>query len=296
MKLPHEAKMSQSLPPDATPPALPVSNANREIKIISHSALFYWWPVWVAGFFMAAWTAIEDNRLAAVPPDATLSTGPVEGTDIRTYSLKTKAAALPAPSDKAVRHTDAKNPGDAFPTHVSQHAWLGSIFVTILLLVVIITNVPLRGLWSFLVIIMILVLALLVHVFHAWDSLFERVANLRIYINLAGYLTIAVATLVVWGLAVFIFDRRTYIIFTPGQIKLCEHIGASVRTFDTVGVTFEKQRDDLFRHYILGFGSGDLILRTAGAERHEIKMPNVLGIGWQLQAVENMLRERAMAS
>src|SRR5205814_607216 len=153
----------------------------------------------------------------------------------------------------------------------------------------VITNVPMRGLWSFLVIIMFILIGLFITVFHGWDEIFERVANLRIYINLAGYLTISTVIFVVWLLATFVFDRRAYVIFTPGQIKVCEHIGDSVRTFDTIGVTFEKQRDDLFRHYILGFGSGDLILHTpAGPGQHEIRMPNVLGIGWQLQAVENM--------
>jgi len=102
--------------------------------------------------------------------------------------------------------------------------------------------------------------------------------------------------LIVWLLAVFIFDRRSFVIFTPGQIRVCEHIGDSVRTYDTAGVTMLKQRDDLFRHYILGFGSGDLILKTAGADSHEIKMPNVLGIGWQLRAVEDMLRERSVSA
>ena len=105
---------------------------------------------------------------------------------------------------------------------------------------------------------------------------------------------IALAILIIWIVAVYIFDRRTYIIFTPGQVKVCEHIGASVRTYDTVGLNFEKQRDDLFRHIILGFGSGDLIVRTTGAERSEIKIQNVLMIGSKLKEVESLLRERSV--
>lgn len=285
--------------PSTAPPAPPPASAHREIKLISHSPLFYWWPVWLFGFFMAAWTAIEDHRMAVVPADSNLSDSGIradaEGKrQFKTYTLTTEKD-LPKATMNAVKNTENKI-HDVFPTHISSHAWLGSIFVLMLLLVVVITNVPLRGLWSFLVIILLVVIGLFISVFHGWDELFERVQNLRIYINLAGYLTIATVVLVIWLAATFIFDRRAYVIFTPGQIKVCEHVGASVRTFDTVGVTFEKQRDDLFRHYILGFGSGDLILRTAGADRHEIKMPNVLGIGWQLQAVENMLRERAMTS
>lgn len=288
--------MSTPIPPsDVGTTVIVPGNSNREIKLISHSNLFYWWPVWVAGFFMAGWTSVENTRMTSIPHNATMRTG-IPEEKAKTYIIKTEQADLPRLSARAVNVGDKNLPEEPFPTHMSQHAWLGSLFVLILILVIIITNVPMRGLWSFLVIILFVVIALFVTVFHGWDEIFERVTNLRIYINLAGYLTIATAILFIWCIATFIFDRRTYVIFTPGQIKVCEHIGASVRTFDTVGVTFEKQRDDLFRHYILGFGSGDLILRTAGADRHEIKMPNVLGIGWQLQAVENMLRERSMTT
>jgi hypothetical protein len=169
------------------------------------------------------------------------------------------------------------------------------MFLVVLLLTIFITNVPLRGLWSFFVIGAVVVVALLFSVFHVWDDFYTLIGGLHIFINMAGYMFVALAVLALWLVAVYVFDRRTYIIFTPGQVKVCEHIGASVRTYDTVGLTFEKQRDDLFRHIILGFGSGDLIVRTAGAERHEIKIQNVLMIGSKLKDVENLLRERAVA-
>ena len=80
---------------------------------------------------------------------------------------------------------------------------------------------------------------------------------------------------------------------TPGQIQDCEHVGASIRNFDTMGLSFEKQRDDLFRHWLLGFFSGDLIVRTAGAEKETIRLPNVLWISWRLEEVQQLLREKA---
>lgn len=210
------------------------------------------------------------------------------------YILTTKAAKLPKPLEDAIAMSDqnAAEKDKVFPTHVSQRAWLGSLYVVILVITVFITNVPLRGLWSFMVILAIIVVSLVITVFNGWDDLYERVAALKVYINMAGYLTISTAIFIIWGVATFIFDRRTFILFMPGQIKVCEHIGASVRTYDASGVTFEKQRDDLFRHYILGFGSGDLVVRTAGAERHEIRLQNVLGIGWKLAPVEDLLREK----
>lgn len=277
---------AQSLPPD-------LSSGQREITLIGHSSLFYWWPVWAFGFFMAAWTAAENNRMVVVPPDATAVRGDELADGTRSYVVKTRQDA-PRHLSHAVDVAERASPEPAFPVRVSQHAWLGSVFVMVLLLTAMITNIPLRGLWSFLVIILLIVVALFITVFHSWDVLFERVANLRVYINLAGYLFIATVVFILWGVATFIFDQRTYMIITPGQIKVCEHIGDSVRTYDTVGMTFEKQRADLFRHYILGFGSGDLIVRTAGADRHEIVLHNVLGIGWKMKPIEDMLRERAV--
>ena len=288
--------MSESTTPSSNGPPLAatVPSGPREIKLIAHSTLFYWWPVWVFGFFMGLWTMIEDHRFAVLPPDARITTSKMLPEGGKEYTLTTKATKLPKPLEDAIVMSDANAAvtDKVFPTHVSQRAWLGSLYVVILVITVFITNVPMRGLWSFMVILAIIVVSLVITVFNGWDDLYERVAALKVYINMAGYLTISTAIFIIWAVATFIFDRRTFILFMPGQIKVCEHIGASVRTYDASGVTFEKQRDDLFRHYILGFGSGDLVVRTAGAERHEIRLQNVLGIGWKLAPVEDLLREK----
>ena len=277
--------------PSAVNPPVGTEPAKKEIKLISHSTLFYWWPVWAFGFFMALWTFVENNRMANIPHNATVKTEEVgESTRVAIeYPTREGTKSL----ENAARLKSGTG-GEAFLTRVSHHAWLGSVFTMVLLLTVMITNIPLRGLWSFVVIILLVVIGLFVTVFHGWDRLFDNVKELRVYINLAGYLFIATVVFILWATATFVFDHRTYMIVTPGQIKVCEHIGDSVRTYDTAGLTFEKQRADLFRHYILGFGSGDLIVRTAGADRHEIVLPNVLGIGWKLKPIEDMLRERAV--
>jgi len=255
--------------------------------------LFYWWPIWVLGFALATWTWKEDNRLAIVPPGSKVTvaeTGPTgEPTAYRltvshpTESLEEGRKALEKAGD---------NP--AFPTRVSHQPWMGPVFCVILLLTVVITNVPLRGLWSFLVLLMIVVLALIISLIpEGWPKLLTAMGNLHIYVNMAGYLFIATVVFVLWSVSVFIFDQRTYITITPGQIQVCEHVGASIRNFDTTGLVFEKQRDDLFRHWLLGFFSGDLIVKTAGAERETIRLPNVLWIGWRLEEVQALLREKA---
>src|SRR2546427_8335600 len=48
-------------PVRVTPPA------QEEVRIYSHSSLFYWWPVWAAGFIMGLLTAFEGGKMVVVP-------------------------------------------------------------------------------------------------------------------------------------------------------------------------------------------------------------------------------------
>lgn len=285
-------------PPGASVTTGPTqTRANTEIKLISHSNLYYWWPVWVLAFFMAAWTYFENNRLAILPAGATiLPVGEKTGKFSLEYDTNDKdpnfgtAIFTNKQLHEATERSKTPEKLEPFRPRISANAALGSLFVVVLILTIIITNVPLRGLWSFLVLMGIFLLALIISLFGWWEKILEKVGDLHIHINMAGYLTIGCAVFALWALATWVFDRRAYVIFTPGQIKVCEHIGDAVQTYPTMGISMEKQRDDLFRHYILGFGSGDLILKLPSGEKREIRLPNVLGIGWRLKTVEDMLR------
>lgn len=54
----------------------------------------------------------------------------------------------------------------------------------------------------------------------------------------------------------------------------------------------EKHTDDVFRHWLLGFGSGDLTVRTAGTNSKQFEVPNILRIGRKLNLIQQMLQER----
>ena len=45
----------------------PVARALPDIKIISHSNIFYWWPAWVAGFAVAMISYVQGRDVAVVP-------------------------------------------------------------------------------------------------------------------------------------------------------------------------------------------------------------------------------------
>lgn len=288
--LPNSSVPEHSAIPAVPPP--PVHHEPREIKLISHSPIFYWWPIWLLGYILAIITLIDGTRLAILPADSSVQTLPDSGGNTARFQLSV-SKPITSSLDAAVKASDDPTHPPTFKTRVSERAWMGPVYCTVLLLTILITNVPMRGLWSFLVILLLIVVALVFSVLDVWESLRGALGHLHIYINMAGYLFIATTVLILWIVSVFIFDRRTYMVITPGQIRVCEHIGASIRNFDTTGLSFEKQRDDLFRHWILGFFSGDLIVRTHGAEKEEIRLPNVLWIGWRLEQAQEILRERA---
>src|SRR4051794_16614817 len=48
-------------------PQSPGTPEEREITIISHSNLFYWWPVWAVGFLLGILTYLDQHYLVTVP-------------------------------------------------------------------------------------------------------------------------------------------------------------------------------------------------------------------------------------
>lgn len=288
----------------ATEPAAPhastISPDEQGIRIYSHSNLFYWWPVWAMGFLMALLTWIDGHRMVVVP-DGSKAYREVQVQDEKGETVTREAIVLPPGTHKPLPQVRPTEPGDGqlpplIPTSrrmADSHSF-GVIFMITLLLVIIITNVPLRGLWSVVVIVTIFLLAIIFALAGWWDRIFQWINLLDIRINMAGYLFLALALFAMWLVAMYFFDRQQYIEFTPGQVKVCTEIGGGEKTYDTTGMTVEKKRSDLFRHWILGLGSGDMTVNTAGAAVHHIELPNVLFINSKVKLVEDMLREKAM--
>ena len=57
---------------------------------------------------------------------------------------------------------------------MSHYKGLGTLFVAVLLLVIIITNVTMRGLWSVLVIMMLVMISIILYVAELWDVIFQQ--------------------------------------------------------------------------------------------------------------------------
>jgi hypothetical protein len=287
--------MSTSNPqPAATPnpPPAPVAvtvvapqPAKRQLIVVSHSSLFYWWPVWAIGFVFTIISFFGDV-LATVPHGTKVEKRVV----VPNYD--NPRTVLVFPKDLPKDPNDLKDPF----IHISHSKNVGVVFLAVLLLVILITNIPLRGVWSFVVILIVLFTIIILALLDKWGIIFEYLGFLDIRINAAGYLVFSCVLCTLWLVVFFFFDQQIYMVFEPGQMRVRQSIGDAEMSFDTTGMTTQKQRSDLFRHWILGLGSGDLIVKTAGAHPQAIDMNNVLFIGRKHREIEEMLRSREVVT
>ncbi len=260
---------------------------------------------------MAVITAFSGNTLAVVP-EKTILAKDATGSAVNaksptsTENLKNRVVWI-APEKFTLEVKDSKGGIDKDRTeqnikdhdprlHVTSSKNPGVVWCIVILLVITITNIPLRGLWSVIVIIFIVLLMLIFALAGLWDKILDAIGFLDIRITLGGYVFVSTVLLILWLIAFFLFDQQVYMVFTPGQFRVRLEIGEGETAYDTTGMTIQKQRSDLFRHWILGLGSGDLIVRTSGAQAHHFDLPNVLFLGRKVKEIEEMLRSRQVVA
>jgi len=281
--------MATAGPTTKPAPAPHTPPRDNEIRIVSHSTLFYWWPVWAIGFLMALVTFFSGQLMVTVP-DGTKA----ESKRVIPWENNAERDVLIVPANHYLPHN--KDQVEQPKLHVANSKNPGVLFCIIILLVVAITNVPLRGLWSVIVITLVLSISIILAILGKWDDILTSLSYLDIRITLGGYVLLSGALFILWVLIFFLFDKQIYMVFTPGQLRVRLEIGEAETAYDTTGMTIQKQRSDLFRHWILGLGSGDLIVKTAGAQAHHFDMPNVLFLGRKVKEIEEMLRSRQVVS
>jgi hypothetical protein len=269
--------------PHRPQPGEPLTGQN-EIRIVSHSNLFYWWPVWAVGYIMAAITLVDGHFMSIVPKGSERVVLPAgvqaDGNDIGGHEalVAPKVYVRDKPTMTGARLRMARNKN------------LGVIYLILVLVVIFITNMSLRGLWSVIVIMVLIFGSIILALTDMWAPIMEAFEVLNIHINLAGYVVLSTVLFVVWLITLLLFDQQIYMIFTPGQLRVRLEIGEGETAYDTRGMTVQKQRSDLFKHWILGLGSGDLLVNTSGAQVHHFDLPNVLFVGRKVKEIENMLR------
>jgi hypothetical protein len=249
--------------------------------------LFYWWPVWAVGFLMAVLTWLDGHRLAIVPTGTTA----VEGAHVQGLAGPRDALVLPPGGERLPSQPGTQAPQEP-NLRIAKHSGYGMIFIVVLLLVIFITNVPIRGMASWIVVIMVVFLSIIFALQGWWDPILEALAQSRAYLNAFAYVVIAVPLFLLWLAVILVFDRQVYMVFAPGQMRVHQNIGDAEGVVDTHGMVVTKRRSDLFRHWLLGMGSGDLVVKTAGANSREFQLSNVLFVGSKLEMIQQMIQQR----
>ncbi len=183
----------------------------------------------------------------------------------------------------------------SFGTHtelVAKAGWMGVVFTIVLFLVILMTSVTMRGVGSLAAILAVLFLVVLFAYLGWWDSIIQAVPHVSIHMNMGFYVCFSTLIFLLWGISTFVYDRMSYYVIRPGQIISDHVIGGAQKSFDTHGMVFEKIRQDLFRHWVLGLGTGDLHIYTMGAKREDLSIPNVVFVDWKVQAIQKMIATR----
>ena len=242
------------------------------IKVYGHSNILYWWPVWAVCFALAAWTYADGGQMAvhtAGGEEAVSSTDPAK---------KTLANRL-IPAQMTVARTNTP----------------GVLFCVTLLLTAVVSSITLRGMISVIALISLVVVVLVLSLFNWWDDVFRFFGGLDVRMNAAGYLFLGTPLLVLWLLVVLIYDRGSYVIFDEGQIRYVREIGENELVVPADRAQVEKKRSDVFRHWLVGFGTGDLVIRT-GQGGQSIELENVVGISRKLDVINTMLRKKSITT
>lgn len=275
------------------------------LTVYSHSNLMYWWPVWLVCFILAGITYVGGNQMAVVPEgtvaisDATVTHPNQEFPGSRDVLVAPRDQHFPlAPTESGKTPpggdpTAKANRQPASPSMtVAGNNSLGVIFAMTLILVAIVSTLLLRGLLSVIVLLGLIALVVTLALIGVWDDIFAFFGGLDIRMNAAGYLFIGIPLFFVWAFVFFIQDRMMFVTFDEGQIRYVMEVGDSAMVIPAEGMTVEKKRSDVFRHWLLGFGTGDLILRGPGGR--EIELPNITNADRKIALINEMLRHKAI--
>ena len=280
--------------PDSLPKVPPApAPAPRELRIYGHSTLFYWWPVWLVGFIFCLLTYFSDGRNVVVNKNSVyVKRDEVKKTEetIKLQSGREKERLV-----LSSQYQGGHPEGDVFFEHMSPNKSMGVVFIVVLVIVIFVTNVPLRGVSSAVFISAVLVFTLFFALMGWWDDILAYFNRLSVHMNAGFYGFFSVVLFVIWLLVTYGFDRMNYWRVTPGQITHEFVFGGGQTSYDTEGIAFKKLRDDIFRHWVLGLGSGDLVMypmQKASTSAEEMAIHNVLFINSKMMRIQQLIAEK----
>ena len=214
-----------------------------QVIVYAHSALFYWWPLWVVGYVMALLTWLHHDRVLI--------------------------------GAKPEWFQPSRNPG--------------VIYTLLLLLLILVTNTKIKGMKAALMLATMAFFALLFAHLNWWETILDWIGDQSISMSLGFYLFSSSLLFVAWLISVFLIDHLSFWRFRPGQITH-EYLGGIVdKSYDTDNMTLLKRQDDIFRHWVIGLGSGDLSMQTMGGRGVEMNVPNVLFLIGKISRIQRLI-------
>jgi hypothetical protein len=61
------------------------------------------------------------------------------------------------------------------------------------------------------------------------------------------------------------------------------------KSYDTDNMVLQKTQDDLFRHWVIGLGSGDLLMQTMGGQGQQSNVMNVLFVIGKISRIQRLI-------
>ena len=166
---------------------------------------------------------------------------------------------------------------------------LGVIYTLLLLLLILVTSTTLKGMKAALIIATLAFFALLFAHLNWWDAILVWLGDQSISMSFGFYLFSSSLLFLAWVISVFGIDHLSFWRFRPGQITH-EHLGGVVdKSYDTDNMILLKRQDDIFRHWVIGFGSGDLHMQTMGGQGVEMNVANVLFVIGKISKIQRLV-------
>ncbi len=217
------------------------------IKLVSHSAIFYWWPAGI---------------LAGILSVLTLITGAEFSTELGDAKIQMLRSTTP-----------------------------GSIFAVLLFLVVLINSIRFRKTVS-IAILLGVILLLGVSAWRGWlDTAVNMIPALDIRLSSGFYLFFSVTLGSVWLLNFVLFDRLSFWRVQDGRFQKVWRFKGVVQSYDLKDVSFTQTSDDILRHILFGFGSGDIVAQVNKGTFETIQIRNVMGAAAKVRAVRQAQSE-----
>src|SRR5262249_44928242 len=95
--------------------------------------------------------------------------------------------------------------------------------------------------------------------------------------------------LLIWLLAVLVFDHLSFWRIRAGQVTHEYVLGAVESSYDTDNMVFTKRQADVFRNWFLGLGSGDLQMQTMGGRGVVAEVSNVLLLNARMARIQQLI-------